>query len=175
VVIMVVERGLHLEGDARALLGDGLVLLTAFWGALYGVLAKRALGREHALTLVSYAMLIGTVLLLPLAVGEGLVSEFAQLDPSLTRIVLFLGIPGGAVAFGLWTTSLTQLSPTQVAVYINVNPIVAATLGVLLLSERATPVFVLSFAAVIAGVVLVNWPQSRETSAGPRRTAQHQL
>jgi drug/metabolite transporter (DMT)-like permease len=163
VVMVVVERGLVLEGEARALLGDGLLLLTAFWGSLYGVLAKRALGREHALTLVSYAMLIGTVLLLPIALREGLVSEFGQLDASLTRIMLFLGIPGGAIAFGLWTTSLAQLSPTQVAVYINLNPMVAATLGVLLLSEQATPVFVLSFVAVIAGVALVNWPMPERT------------
>jgi drug/metabolite transporter (DMT)-like permease len=171
VVILIGERELDLEGDARALLGDGLVFLTAFWGALYGVLAKRALGREHALTLVSYAMLIGTALLLPVALAEGLVREVEQLDPSLIRIVLFLGIPGGAVAFGLWTTSLVQLSPTQVAVYINVNPIVAATLGVLLLSERVTPLFLVSFAAVIAGVVLVNLPRSRRTST-PRQPAE---
>ena len=163
VAIVVVERGLVLEGDGRALLGDGLVLLTAFWGALYGVLAKRALEREHALTLVSYAMLIGTIVLLPIAIGEGLVGEFGQLDPSLTLIVLFLGIPGGAIAFGLWTASLARLSPTQVAIYINLNPIVAATLGVLLLSERATPMFVLSFVAVIAGVILVNWPVPERT------------
>jgi drug/metabolite transporter (DMT)-like permease len=169
VLIVVVERGLILEGNGRALLGDGLVLLTAFWGALYGVLAKRALGREHALTLVSYAMLIGTILLVPIALGEGLVSELGRLDTSLISIVLFLGIPGGAIAFGLWTASLARLSPTQVAVYINLNPIVAATLGVLLLSERATPVFLLSFAAVIAGVLLVNWPVPERTGVSADR------
>jgi drug/metabolite transporter (DMT)-like permease len=165
VVLVVAERGLVLGADARALLGDGLLLLTAFWGALYGVLAKRVLEREHALTLVSYAMLFGTVLLLPFAFAEGLVGELGQLHPALIGIMLFLGIPGGAIAFGLWTTSLVRLSPTQVAVYINVNPIVAATLGVLLLSERATPVFVLSFVAVIAGVALVNWPMPERTEA----------
>ena len=163
VVIVVVERGLVLEGDGHVLLGDGLVLLTAFWGALYGVLARRALAREHALTLVSYAMLIGTLLLVPIALSEGLVSELGQLNASLTRVVVFLGIPGGAIAFGLWTASLTRLSPTQVAVYINLNPIVAAVLGVLLLSEQVTPVFLLSFVAVIAGVLLVNWPVRERT------------
>lgn len=168
VLIVVVERGLILESDARAFLGDGLVLLTAFWGALYGVLANRALGSEHPITLVSYAMLIGTVLLLPIAFGEGIVGEMGRLDDSLLMIVLFLGIPGGAIAFGLWTASLARLSPTQVAVYINLNPVVAATLGVVLLSERATPVFLLSFAAVMAGVALVNWPvPERSAIASP--------
>jgi drug/metabolite transporter (DMT)-like permease len=160
VLIVVAERGLVLESDGHAFLGDALVLLTAFWGALYGVLAKRALSREHALTLVSYAMLIGTILLLPIALAEGFVAELGQLDPSLAGNVLFLAIPGGAIAFGLWTAALARLSPTQVTVYINLNPVVAATLGVLLLSERATPVFLASFVAVLTGVALVNWPVS---------------
>jgi drug/metabolite transporter (DMT)-like permease len=158
VATVVVERGLILESDPLALLGDGLVMLTAFWGALYGVLAKRALRRDHPLTLVSYAMLLGTVFLLPIAIAEGLIGEIGELNGSLAGIMLFLGIPGGAIAFGLWTTSLARLSPTQVAVYVNLNPIVAASLGVLLLSERASPIFLIGFVTVFAGVFLVNWP-----------------
>ncbi len=164
VLVAMAERGLTLEGDGRALLGDALVLLTAFLGALYGILAKRALSRQHALTLVSYAMLIGTIVLVPIAIVEGLITELRQLDSSLTRVVLFLGIPGGAFAFGLWTAALARLSPTQVTVYINLNPIVAAVLGVLLLSERATPLFLVSFGAVIGGVLLVNWPVPERAS-----------
>lgn len=166
VLIVVGERGLNLETDALALFGDGLVLLAAFLGALYGVLAKRALNRQHPLTVISYAMLIGTLFLLPIALWEGIVEEFGELSSSLALIVLFLGIPGGAIAFGLWTAALSQLSPTQVAVYVNLNPIVAAMLGVLLLSESATPIFLLSFAAVVAGVLLVNWPVRERTLAG---------
>ena len=167
VLIVVGERGLSLEADGRALLGDGLILFTAFLGALYGVLTKRAFNRQHPLTVVCYAMLSGTLVLLPIALWEGMVEEFGQLDSSLALIVLFLGIPGGAIAFGMWTMALARLTPTQVAVYINLNPIVAALLGVLLLSERATPVFLLSFVAVIGGVLLVNWPARGRASAGP--------
>ena len=166
VLIVVGERGLNLETDGRALLGDGLVLFTAFLGALYGVLTKRAFNRQHPLTVVSYAMLSGTLVLLPIAMWEGMVDEFGQLDSSLALIVLFLGIPGGAIAFGMWTMALARLTPTQVAVYINLNPIVAAVLGVLLLSERATPVFLLSFVAVIGGVLLVNWPARERAVEG---------
>jgi drug/metabolite transporter (DMT)-like permease len=158
VMIAMAERGLDVDSNARALLGDGLVLVTAFCGALYGVLAQRAFRREHALTVVSYAMLIGTILLFPFAIAEGLAAEFGRLDAPLTGLVLFLALPGGALAFGLWTWALARLFPTQVAVYINVNPVIAAILGVWLLSERATPVFLASFVAVMGGVLLVNWP-----------------
>jgi hypothetical protein len=49
--------------------------------------------------------------------------------------------------------------PTQVAVYVNLNPVVAALLGIWLLGERRSLGFALGFAAVVAGVGLVNWPQ----------------
>jgi drug/metabolite transporter (DMT)-like permease len=157
IVIVVAEHGLVLDAGGRALLGDALLLLTAFWGALYGALGKRALKRVHPLTLITYAMLIGTIVLVPFAIAEGIADELGRFHPSLAALMVFLGVPGGAIGFGLWTAALTRLSPTQLAVYINLNPVVAALLGVLLLSETATPLFLLSFVVVISGVVLVNW------------------
>jgi DME family drug/metabolite transporter len=73
---------------------------------------------------------------------------------------------GGGAAFLLWTWALSRITPTQVAVYVNLNPIVAALLGIALLGERRSPVFLLGFAAVVTGVLLVNWPGVRR-SGGP--------
>jgi drug/metabolite transporter (DMT)-like permease len=53
------------------------------------------------------------------------------------------------------------VTPTQVAVYVNLNPIVAALLAILLLGERRSGLFLLGFAAVVVGVLLVNWPGRR--------------
>jgi drug/metabolite transporter (DMT)-like permease len=141
--------------------GDGLLLLTGLLGALYGLIAKRILAVDSAATVTTYAMLIGTVLLLPLALVEGLVSAIGRLDGQVLGLVVFLGVLGGAAAFLLWTWALSRLTPTQVAVYVNLNPIVAALLGVLLLGERRSGLFLLGFAAVVTGVLLVNWPGRR--------------
>jgi drug/metabolite transporter (DMT)-like permease len=146
------------RAGGRALVGDGLLLLTALLGAVYGVLAKRALARDHAATVTAYAMLFGTVLLLPAALLEGLVPALGRLDGRLLALVVLLGVPGGAVAFLLWTAALSRLTPTRVAVYVNLNPVAAALLGVWLLGERRSIPFAVGFAAVVAGVVLVNWP-----------------
>ena len=145
-------------GDAMSLVGDGLLLLTGLLGALYGLIAKRVLAVDSAATVTTYAMLFGTVLLLPVAVAEGMVPAVARLDWRLLGLVVFLGVLGGAAAFFLWTWALSRITPTQVAVYVNLNPIVAALLGIVLLGERRSPVFLLGFAAVVAGVLLVNWP-----------------
>jgi drug/metabolite transporter (DMT)-like permease len=172
-VVILADRGSGLGGGGGALLGDALLLLTALWGALYAVLAKRALDRHHALTVVTYAMFIGTLVLLPVAVIEGLVGEIGQMDRSLLWLVLFLGIPGGAIGFGLWTAALGRLSPTQLTVYINLNPVVAAILGVVLLSEQPTGFFLVSFVAVLAGVFMVNWPASGPPAGAPDDARAH--
>jgi drug/metabolite transporter (DMT)-like permease len=153
------ERGLLVPATGSQMLGDALLLLTAFWGALYGVLSKRALVRYPALTVTAYPMLLGTAYLLPLSLAEGLPSTVAGLRGSTLWLVLFVAILGGAVGFYLWTAALSRLAPTQVAVYVNINPLVAASLAALLLDERLSLLFVLGFAAVVGGVLLVNRPR----------------
>jgi drug/metabolite transporter (DMT)-like permease len=160
IALAFVEPG-ALHGGARALAGDGLLLLTALLGAVYGVLAKRALARERPVTVTAYAMGFGTVLLVPAAVVEGLGGALGRLDGRLLALVVFVGVPGGALAFWLWTAALSRLTPTQVAVYVNLNPVVAALLGLWLLGERRSAAFALGFAAVVAGVGLVNWPRGK--------------
>jgi drug/metabolite transporter (DMT)-like permease len=94
-----------------------------------------------------------------LALAEGLPSAVAALGGTTLWLVLFVAILGGAVGFFLWTAALSRLTPTQVAVYVNINPLVAASLAAWLLSEHLSFLFALGFVAVIAGVFLVNWPR----------------
>jgi len=159
VAMVLTERGLNWQGTSLALVGDGFMLLTAFCGALYGVLAQRMLARYSALTVTTYAMVFGTLLLFPAAIVEGLPQAFVLIDGKVAVLILFLGIFGGALGYFLWTFALTRLTPTQVAVYVNVNPMVAIILGAILLTEKLTSVLVVGFVAVVVGVLFVNWPR----------------
>jgi drug/metabolite transporter (DMT)-like permease len=132
------------------------MLVTAVCGAVYGVLAKRMLTRYKAMTVTAYTMMFGTLLLVPAAFFEDFSSVMARMRPDTVMLVLFLGIFGGAIGYFLWTFALTRLSPTQVAVYANLNPMIATLLGATLLAEKLTGMFMAGFAAVLAGVLLVN-------------------
>jgi drug/metabolite transporter (DMT)-like permease len=83
-------------------------------------------------------------------------------------LVVFLGVFGGALGFFLWTFALSRLTPTQVAVYINLNPLVAMVLAAALLAEHLTITFVAGFGAVLMGVLLVNWPKRAEVASAER-------
>jgi len=161
--IVLAERGLNWQGTTLALAGDGLMLLTAFCGAIYGVLAQRMLAHYSALTVTTYAMVFGTLLLFPAALVEGLPQAFDRIEVNIAVLILFLGIFGGALGYFLWTFALTRLTPTQVAVYVNVNPMVAIILGAVLLAEKITGIFVVGFVIVVVGVMFVNWPRKIES------------
>jgi drug/metabolite transporter (DMT)-like permease len=144
------------------------MLVTALCGAAYGVLAQRAFARYNALTVTTYAMVFGTLLLLPAALVEGLVGVLPQLDGQTVALLVFLGVFGGALGFFLWTFALSRLTPTQVAVYINLNPLVAMVLAAALLAEHLTIMFVAGFGAVLMGVLLVNWPKRTQAASAER-------
>jgi drug/metabolite transporter (DMT)-like permease len=154
--IVLAERGLTFAGTRSSLAGDALMLVTALCGAVYGVLAKRMLTRYKAMTVTAYAMMFGTLLLVPVAFFEDPFSAMARMHTDTVVLVLFLGIFGGAIGYFLWTFALTRLSPTQVAVYVNLNPMIATLLGATLLAEKLTGIFIAGFVAVLGGVLLVN-------------------
>jgi drug/metabolite transporter (DMT)-like permease len=160
IALAFVEPGRAFDA-VMSLVGDGLLLLTGLLGAVYGQVAKRILKVDSAATVTTYAMLCGALVLLPAAVVEGVVPAVGDLTWRLLGLVVFLGVLGGSAAFLLWTWALSRLTPTQVAVYVNLNPIVAALLAILLLGERRSLLFVAGFLAVVTGVLLANWPPER--------------
>ena len=145
------------------LLGDGLMLLTAGLGALYGVLAHRFLARYHAVTVTTYATGFGTLLLAPFCLLERLAPNISQIGATEVWLILFLGTFGGAIAYFLWTFGFTTLAPTQVAIYVNLNPMVATIMGAIWLGETITPLFLIGFIAVVIGVFVVNCPKMGAT------------
>ncbi|GAB3840047.1 hypothetical protein GCM10029963_08010 [Micromonospora andamanensis] len=78
-------------------------------------------------------------------------------DASAALGYLWLGLPGGLLAYILWFRGIATLPVTSVAVLTLLSPMVAALLGAVLLDELLTPVqaagFVLCLAAIVAGQV----------------------
>jgi len=159
VVFVMADRTAAGAGASNSLKGNLLLIATAICGATYNVLAKRMLSRYSGLTVTFYAMLIGTIFLAPAPFVEA-APRLDALGAETLVMVAFLGVFGAALSFSLWTSALQRLSPTQVAVYINLNPISATLLAAVMLHEHLSVNFVLGFVAVVTGVMIVNWTRS---------------
>jgi drug/metabolite transporter (DMT)-like permease len=168
VAIAMANRGGPAKDTGASTKGELLLLTTALCGAIYNVLAKRMLARYSGLTVTAYAMAFGTLFLLPAVVFERAPS-ISALGGQTLALLLYLGVIGGAVGFALWTTALEQLSPTEVAVYINLNPVAATLLAAVVLHEHLSGRFGVGLVAVAVGVLTVNWTEGFTRQSDGRR------
>jgi drug/metabolite transporter (DMT)-like permease len=136
-----------------------LLLFAAACVGIYGVASQPAFARYSALNVSAWTMLIGVTMLAPLAIAEIALGSTGGFGMQNSLLMLYLGSLG--IAQLMFVFSLTRLSPTQVVIYVNFNPLIATALGAALLEETLTGTFAVGAAGVIAGAVLVNWPRSR--------------
>jgi drug/metabolite transporter (DMT)-like permease len=95
---------------------------------------------------------VGEIALLVLALTVGNLSSVASYGAPQWFAMAFLATGGGAAMFILWVFALGRTGPTQAAVSVAVNPIVAAIAGALMLGEPIGPSLLIGLAGVFAGL-----------------------
>lgn len=132
------------------------VTLTKRWGRPDGVGAMGFAGWQLTAG--------GLVLILPVALVEG-VPE--RIDAMAVGGYLWLGLIGGLLAYTLWFRGIRALPVTATALLGLLSPLVAATLGALVLGETFTPVQVVGFGLALAALVAGQLNPPRITKANP--------
>ena len=136
------------------------VLLAAIVGAFYTVAGKKLLVRYNALSLTVYAMLLGSLGLIPF-VRVSLFEEVAQMSLQVWSAILFLGLFSSVIGYLLWFYALEIKTASEISVYLYAIPVVATIASYFLFADEITLMFVLGGILVIIGLVLVNkkWKQ----------------
>jgi drug/metabolite transporter (DMT)-like permease len=162
-------------GDS-SLLGNLLVLGSSASWAIYTVLSRRiGVGGNALGTLVGTAI-YGLLFMLPLAIGELIVSGLGPIGLRDVLVMLYLSLGPSAAAYLLWSYGLTHVEASQAAVYGNLMPLVGVVLAALLLDEAITWVVLAGGIAIVAGAWLATSrpgpkgaPNVRATGEGAAR------
>lgn len=143
-------------GD-MAWLGDLLMVLAAATIALYNALTRPFLARYGTLKLLSNALGTGAGALLLLVLLRAARDGFGwpQFDRAQWFAIALLAV-ASALSNWLWSWALSRTTPTRVAVFIALNPIVAMAGAVLFLGERMTIFLSAGLVLVVVGIILVN-------------------
>jgi len=102
-------------------------------------------------------LVTATLLSLPLAIGTSITSGF-HLDPHIVVSIVLLGVVGTGFAYILNYRVIADLGATRASLVTYVIPVVAVTVGVLVLSEPFEWSLVYGGALIIAGIALVHPP-----------------
>jgi drug/metabolite transporter (DMT)-like permease len=155
-LLLIVPRG-GLEIARRAAVGNALLLLSGASYALYLVLTRSILARLDAMRVVSWTFLLAAVTVLPLGLPSLSALRSSEVSRTGWASMAYVVIGGTAVPYLLNNWALARVRSSIVAVYVLLQPVVAASLGRLFLHEQFGPHTALAAALVVAGVILSTW------------------
>ena len=137
--------------------GDMFMLLGMISAATFNVFSKRYIMRYGALNIITVTMVIGVSALSILAViFESPFHGSLDFDFTGWTVVLTLAIPGGALMIWSWGQALSTISPTQAAVTVGLNPVVAIAIATVLLSEPFSLRVVGGLVLIVAAIAIAN-------------------
>src|SRR5215213_8305922 len=145
---VVVLLGLDVAGRPGELLGALAILLAAVGYAAGPMIIKHRLGTMDPLGPVTASMGISAVVLTPAAIGT--VPAAAPSGQTIMS-VLVLGLACSALAFLLFFALIHEVGPGRATVITYVNPVVAVSLGVILLGENVGLSAVAGLLLILAG------------------------
>ena len=143
--------------------GVTLALVAGASYATYTISAKRMLHHGHAPeTVMAVAFGLGALLLAPVlaSTGAGWLTHADGLG-----LAVFLGVVPTALAYLLFAHGLKRLTAAETATLTLAEPLTAALLGVLVLSERLSAPAAIGAALVLAGLLVLAAPERRRRLA----------
>ncbi|WP_416150656.1 DMT family transporter [Salipaludibacillus sp. HK11] len=151
------------EGHFQQLIETGfapidLVLLFAVvcW-ALYSVVGKVALKKFSSITTTTYAVVIGTLMLMPFVFFETSVTELKQASILTWGSIIHMSVIVSVLSFIMYYQGIKMIGAAKASIFINFMPLSAVILATILLGEQLLFVHIIGAIFVLTGVTYGTW------------------
>ncbi|HEY3066524.1 MAG TPA: EamA family transporter [Methylomirabilota bacterium] len=134
--------------------GDALIVLAGVAFASYSLLGRPLLHRHDALTVTSRSIVWGAVAMAPFALHEWITGARAAWTATAVVGTLYLAVAITAVGYLVWNWALARVQAPRAAIFLNVQPLGGALLGVFVLGETATVFTVVGAVLIVAGLCM---------------------
>ncbi|HET7113023.1 MAG TPA: DMT family transporter, partial [Pyrinomonadaceae bacterium] len=137
------------------------ILTNSFLYALYIVVSKTLFERYGALNVVTWIFLVGSVITVPVGILSLQQENLAAISASVWVAVAFIIIFPTVVAYYLNAWALTRVSPSVVAIYIYLQPLIAFGFAPIFLGESWNWRTIVAALLIFGGVALVTRDHDR--------------
>ena len=147
------------SGDlsGATLFGDLLVVASLFAGVVWILVSQRLMERRYSpATTSAIVVIIGTLVLAVWVVGTEGLPNFGALSIRTWLSVATLGLFATTIATLLWNWGLARVPASQAGVFVNLEPLVGAILGVALFDDTFGPLSILGGLLIVAAAVVVS-------------------
>jgi drug/metabolite transporter (DMT)-like permease len=134
--------------------GDLLLVLAGIAYASYSLIGREVLMRHRPTAVTAWSILAGAIAMLPPAAVELAQSGPPRVTPSSVAGTLYLAVVVTALGYLAWNYALQRVSAPRAAIFLNLQPLVGALLGVLWLGDALTRFTVAGGILILVGLGL---------------------
>ena len=161
-----------LHGDLSALAsiqfnrGDLMFASAVLAFGLYSaVMTKRP--STHPLSLITFTMACGSIMLLPFSWWEMLSGFGPKVDLLTAGTLAYVVIFPSTLAYLFFNRGIALIGPNRAAPFFHLVPVFGSARAIILLGEGLRPFHLIGYALVLAGVVIASRRQSMKRAGQP--------
>ena len=143
------------------LVGDMLVLVSMFAAVVWILVSKQLMAHHSPVAVSGVITITGTVALAAWVLARNGVPP-THLATSTWLAIAALGLVATTLSTVLWNWGLAHTDAGKAGAFINLEPVVGAALGVLLLHESLGAIAVLGGVLIVAGALVVGLQRAAE-------------
>jgi drug/metabolite transporter (DMT)-like permease len=152
-VIMIMASG-AIEIGTDYLLGDLIILLAVIVWAGYTIFGKPLVLKYGAFRVTAYALASGSAMYFPFGLYRALIFDYSKASVGAWISVFYMAFGVSIVAYVLWYWLLKYMEATRIAVYHNIQPVIATLVAFIFLGEPIGWSFVIGGVIVLTGVII---------------------
>ncbi len=150
--VIVTRYAGQLDMGGSTLGGDALTVISAgVW--IYNTLAfRRVLEHNPALSANFWTLVWGALFASIIAIPDALSFDWSKVNTGIVLAIIYSGAI--SIGFGgtLWAVALKRLGSSRASLYLNLQPIIAATVAIIFLGEPFTIWLVIGMCMVLFGM-----------------------
>lgn len=142
------------EFSTEYLWGDIIILLAVIAWAYYTILGKPLVEKYGAFRVTAYALASGSVMYLPFGLYSAYQFDYSQSTLTAWGSVLYLAIGTSVIAYVMWYWVLKYMEASRIAVFHNLQPVIAAGVAYFWLNEPLGWSFIVGGSIALGGVLI---------------------
>ena len=142
--------------SSQTTLGDVLIILNCLAFGIYVVTSKDIITRNGPFRSMMWVFIFSSVLCVPIAMWSLSAIDVNSITTNTWLLVAYISVFATAFPYILNAYAISKVSPTVVAVFIYLQPLIGVILATLFLGEAIGLAFAISAACIFAGVFLVS-------------------
>jgi drug/metabolite transporter (DMT)-like permease len=143
-------------GGSDRLLGNVVILGACLCWSAYNVAVRVLAGRLNLAESSAYGLLVGTALLVPLALLEPVRVPFASISLTTWLAIAYLSVVSTCLAYIWWNDGIRKIGAGRAAMFSFVGPVAAMLSAIPLLGEWPEPAQLVGGALILAGLLVAN-------------------